>query len=140
MNYENHLEDLLSAVTDALLHEDMDNSPETMDAIANRYRVPRGDVEGFTLLIRRIHIVLAGVQPSPRFVNRLRSELVGKPPRGVVARVRYLPPRVQIAAGVVAVMGFMLFTRRRLIGDASEIANALTSVAPSGESGEVTAQ
>jgi hypothetical protein len=50
--------------------------------------------------------------------------------------VRYLPPRVQIAAGVVAVMGFMLFTRRRLIGDASEIANAL---APSGDSGEVTA-
>lgn len=137
MDYENHLEDLLSAVTDALLHEDMDNSPETIDAIAKRYRVPRGDVEGFTLLVRRIHVVLAGVQPSPRFVNRLRSELVGKPPRGVVARVRYLPPRVQIAAGVVAVMGFMLFTRRRLIGDASEIATAL---APSGDSGEVTAQ
>lgn len=137
MNYENHLEDLLSAVTDALLQEEMSSSPQTIDAIAKRYQVPRGDVEGFTLLIRRIHVVLAGVQPSPRFISRLRSELMGSTPRGVVARVRYLPPRVQIAAGVVAVMGFMLFSRRRLIGDASEIANALTS---SGDSGEVTAQ
>jgi hypothetical protein len=31
--------------------------------------------------------------------------------------VRYLPPRVQIAAGIALVAGFMLFTRRRMVDD-----------------------
>jgi hypothetical protein len=89
-------------------------------------------------MIRRVHVALAGVQPSPRFVNRLRQDLIGQPPRGMLARVRYLPPRVQIAAGVVAVMGFMLITRRRLIGDAAEIAGALAGA--TGDNSEVPAQ
>jgi hypothetical protein len=133
-----HLEDLLSAVTDALLREGA-AAKDPLDAIARRYDVPRGEVEGFAAMIRRVHVALAGVQPSPRFVNRLRHDLIGQPPRGVLARVRFLPPRVQIAAGVVAVMGFMLITRRRLIGDAADIAGALTAAA-GGDNSEVAAQ
>ena len=35
----------------------------------------------------------------------------------MVSRLRYLPPRVQIAAGIALVAGFMLLSRRRMIED-----------------------
>lgn len=103
------LEDLLSAVTDALIAGD-----EEIEPIVARYEVPRSSVEGLLGLIRRLHQTLVGVQPSARFVAHLRQDLIGTSQQGLLARVRYLPPRVQIAAGVVAVMGFILLTRKRL--------------------------
>jgi type VI protein secretion system component VasF len=106
------LQNLLSAVTDALLADDGD-----VDAIVGRYAVPRADVVGLIGIIRRLHMTLVGAQPSRRFVRRLKHELVGETDRNIVARVRYLPPRVQIAAGIALVAGFMLFTRRRMIDD-----------------------
>lgn len=122
-----HLEDLLSAVTDAMLSEERD-----LERIARQYDVPRDQVSQYIRLIRRLHVVLTGVQPSQRFVNRLRHDLIGdkQTPVRVVERVRHMPPRVQIAAGVVAVMGFMLLMRRRLIGDVSEITGAENIEAP----------
>ncbi len=104
------LENLLSAVTEAMLAEDQQN----MDSIVSRYAVPRQEVEGFIGIIRRLHLTLVGSQPSRRFVGRLRHELVGSR-YNVVARVRYLPPRVQIAAGIALVAGFMLLSRRRMM-------------------------
>jgi hypothetical protein len=38
----------------------------------------------------------------------------------VITRIRYLPPRVQIAAGVALLAGFALLLRRRALSD-SEI-------------------
>jgi len=104
------LENLLSAVTEAMLADDQ----RDLDSIVSRYAVPRQDVEGLIGMIRRLHITLVGVQPSRRFVGRLRHELVGSR-YNMVARVRYLPPRVQIAAGIALVAGFMLLSRRRMI-------------------------
>ena len=114
MTNHNELENLLSAVTDALLADERAN----LDQIVNRYAVPRHEVEGLVGLVRKLHVTLVGVQPSRRFVNRLHNDLVGAHRVNIVNRVRYLPPRVQIAAGIALVAGFMLITRRRLIDDA----------------------
>ena len=113
MTNHNELENLLSAVTDALLADERAN----LDQIVNRYAVPRHEVEGLVGLVRKLHMTLVGAQPSRRFVNRLRADLVGPRRGNIVNRVRYLPPRVQIAAGIALVAGFMLLTRRRLIDD-----------------------
>jgi hypothetical protein len=110
------IEDLLSAVTDALLAEDEGD----LKQVTARYRGPQADVEHYVSLIRRLHLSLAGVQPSPRFVRRLKHDLMGTPDRNVVSRMRHLPARVQIAAGVALVAGFMLFSRRRMLQDAQE--------------------
>ena len=114
MTNHNELENLLSAVTDALLADEHAN----LDPIVSRYAVPRHDVEGLVGLVRKLHVTLVGAQPSRRFVNRLRNDLVGAQRTNIVNRVRYLPPRVQIAAGIALVAGFVLLNRRRLIDDA----------------------
>jgi type VI protein secretion system component VasF len=106
------LQNLLSAVTDALLAD----QHTSIDSIVGRYAVQRHEVDSLVRLIRRLHLTLVGVQPSQRFVKRLRHDLVGSN-RNLVARVRYLPPRVQIAAGIALLVGFILFNRRRLMDD-----------------------
>jgi hypothetical protein len=109
MSSQSTLEDLLSAVTDALLLED-----QPIEPIIARYDVDRAQVRTFVTLIDRLHRTLTGVQPSPRFVNKLKADLMGSHQRGVLARMRYLPPRVQVAAGFVAVIGFILLAHRRI--------------------------
>ena len=120
-----HLQDLLSAVTDALLAGE-----STLDQIVRDYDVPRERVEGVMNLIRRLHTALTGVQPSRRFVRRLKIELVGETNLGIVNRVRYLPPRVQIAAGVALVAGFMILNRRRMLAEAHGDSQSTASEAP----------
>lgn len=113
--------DLLSAVTDVMLSGD-----SNLDAVVRRYSVPRSEVEGFITVIRRLHVALVGVQPSRRFVRRLKNDLVGAQSKNIIDRVRYLPPRVQIAAGIALIAGFILFNRRRLVLEARE--NAASEV------------
>ena len=105
------LQNLLNAVTEAILNEE-----EDLDAIVSRYDVPRADVEGLIKLIGRLHVVLVGVRPSRRFAQRLRQDLMGQQ-LNVISRLRYLPPRVQIAAGIALIAGFMLISRRRYADD-----------------------
>ena len=112
MANDTELENLLSAVTDALLA----NQPGSVDGIVGRYAVPRHEIDGLVSIIRRLHVTLVGAQPSQRFVKRLRNDLVGSN-RNLVARIRYLPPRVQIAAGIALVAGFIILNRRRLMDD-----------------------
>lgn len=114
MTNHNELENLISAVTDALLADDRSN----IDRIIDHYAVPRSEVEGLVGIIRKLHVTLVGAQPSRRFVKRLRHDLVGTQRGNIVSRVRYLPPRVQIAAGIALVAGFVLLNRRRLLDDA----------------------
>jgi hypothetical protein len=124
MTNHNELENLLSAVTDALLADERAN----LDQIVNRYAVPRHEVEGLVGLVRKLHVTLVGAQPSRRFVSRLRSDLVGTRRINIVNRVRYLPPRVQLAAGIALVAGFMLLSRRRLIDDARQDAQEIPAL------------
>lgn len=103
------LEDLLTAVTEAIFADET-----ALDSIIGRYHVPRAEVETWMRLIRRLHIALIGVRPSRRFVMRLRNDLMGQAQMNMLKRVRRLPPRVQIAAGVALLAVFMLLSRRRL--------------------------
>jgi len=109
MNSETHLQDLISAVTDALLAGD-----RNIDAIVSHYQVSRTQVNGLVKLIRGLHVTLVGAQPSEQFVHRLKQDLMGEPVPNVITRIRRLPPRVQIAAGVALLAGFMLLQRRRM--------------------------
>jgi hypothetical protein len=102
------LQNLLAAVTDAIIHDEQD-----LDVIVSRYSVPRADVEGLMNVIKHLHVLLIGVRPSRRFAQRLRQDLMGQQQLNVINRLRYLPPRVQIAAGIALVAGFMLLSRRR---------------------------
>ncbi len=115
---ELNLENLLSAVTDALLAEQSD-----INAIIRRYDVKRANVDSFVAVIRRMHVVMVRQEPSEKFVRRLKQDLVGRN-QGMVARVRYLPARVQLAAGValLAGSGVMLLIRRRvpLLGESED--------------------
>jgi type VI protein secretion system component VasF len=117
------LHNLLAAVTEAIINDEQD-----LDVIVNRYSVPRADVEGLMNVIKHLHVILIGVRPSRRFAQRLRTDLMGQSQRNVINRLRYLPPRVQIAAGIALVAGFMLLSRRRLnteLQDTPEEAPAL---------------
>jgi hypothetical protein len=113
MTNDLELQNLLSAVTDALLADKKGD----IDGIIGRYAVPRAEVDSLIGIVRRLHLMMVGAQPSRRFVRRLKTDLIGIPERNVVARVRHLPPRVQIAAGIALVAGFMLLSRRRMIED-----------------------
>ena len=125
---EIQLQNLLSAVTDALFVEE-----ETeIDSIVSRYRVPRAEVDSLLKVVHRLHLTLAGVKPTRRFAYRLKSELIGAPKWGVVTRVRHLPPRVQIAAGIALVAGFMLLSRRRLLNDAQEEGKEVAALSETG--------
>ncbi len=112
---QSNFENLLNAVTDAIFEDEKD-----IDQIVSRYGISRAEVESFIRLIRQMHITLVGVRPSRRFAYRLRQELVDKPELNPINRVRYLPPRVQIAAGVALLAGFMLISRRRLIAELTD--------------------
>ncbi len=105
------IEDMLSALTDALV------GAGDVDQVARRYGVSRAEVLGFIVLIERLHRALVGVKPSHRFAHRLRQDLMGAPRMNVLARIRKLPPRVQIAASVALVATFLLLARRRLLTD-----------------------
>ncbi len=112
---QSNLEHLLAAMTDAILEEDAN-----LDQLVSRYAIPRAEIEGFIRLIRRLHLTLVGVHPSRRFAYRLRQELLDQPEWNVINRVRFLPPRVQIAAGVALLAGFMLISRRRLLSELTD--------------------
>ncbi|MCA9902286.1 MAG: hypothetical protein KC547_00400 [Anaerolineae bacterium] len=107
-----YMHDLLAAVTDVMLENG------NIDAVLGRYKVSRQEVSGFIGLIELLHTALTGVKPSRRFAHRLRQDLMGAQRMTVITRIRKLPPRVQIAASIALVAGFMLLARRRLISDA----------------------
>lgn len=111
---ETPLDNLLSALTDAIVADRAD-----LDAITRQYAVPQHEFAALVTLIQRLHVTLVGVQPSRRFVTRLKHDLIGEPQtNNVLGRFRHLPPRVQIAAMIVVMAGFMLLSRRRLLIDA----------------------
>lgn len=111
MAYSNQsdLQDLLAAVTDALLAEE-----KHLDHILRQYNTSPQQAAGFIMLIQRLQRTLVGVQPSKRFVRRLKQDLIAIEQYNVITRVRRLPARVQIAAGIALIAGFMLISRRRV--------------------------
>jgi hypothetical protein len=112
---DEHLQTMLAAYTDAMLAEHDD-----VESIVGYYQIPRDEVVGMLGLIRRLHEAFIFVHPSKRYVRRLRTDLVGETQPNVINAIRYLPPRVQIAAGVALLAGgvFMLNRRRMALPEA----------------------
>jgi hypothetical protein len=96
---DHQIEDFLMAHADSLVS----GSPE-FDRLLDQYDdVVQGQVEGLFTLAERISRTLMPVAPSEQFVNRLRHELIDSAsaePRSLWGRIRSLPPRTQIAAGI----------------------------------------
>ncbi len=124
------IEQFVSAVTDAL-HSGKGN----LDSLVEHYATSINTDEANQLLslIQRLYAVLVPVKPSRRFSARLKQDLMGQPERTMIERIRYLPPRVQIAAGVAVVAGLMILARRRVasVTDAADVAVSTDVVAAS---------
>lgn len=102
------IQNLLTDLTSALLDEDGD-----LDALLAQYHVDDHDVQSLVELIGELNNTILPVEPSARFVRRLHQELIGMETGNVLVRVRRLPPRVQLAAGIALVAGFVILSRRR---------------------------
>jgi hypothetical protein len=109
---DTQLEKLYNAITDAINNEASDDE---INRLIESFQVPHSrEVDSIVAIIARLHTALIGVQPSPRFVRELRRDLLATYEQQLVQRIRSLPARVQIAALLVMVGGFlMLLTRRR---------------------------
>jgi hypothetical protein len=96
---EHHLQDFLMAYADALVSgtRDADSVLEQFD------RDMRGQVEDLLTLTDQISQVLTEVAPSEEFIAQLRyrlTEVGGPESRSLWTRIRRLPPRTQLAAGI----------------------------------------
>ncbi|HLV35496.1 MAG TPA: hypothetical protein VKY59_10300 [Spirillospora sp.] len=102
------IQNLLTDLTSALLEGNGD-----LDALLAQYHVDDHDVQSLVELIGELNNTILPVEPSARFVRRLHQELIGMETGNVLVRVRRLPPRVQLAAGIALVAGFVILSRRR---------------------------
>jgi hypothetical protein len=107
-----NLQDLLASITETILSGDSD-----IDRVLKRHQVDSPDTRELVELIDTLYHSLNPVAPSPQFVRRLRNDLVGTDSSNVLVKVRRLPPRVQIAAGLALMAGVFLLSRRRGLGE-----------------------
>ena len=113
---EVQMNEILSELTDAIIHDMGD-----VDAVMGRYPVDHSAADELMPLIQRLHVNLQPVEPSARFSRQLRSELQGAPQRsGLLARLRRLPARVQMAAGLALVAGALLVIVQRIVGNGGQ--------------------
>jgi hypothetical protein len=111
MNGETPLDDALSAMTDALM-----NGPGEAGLRRAARAYDRGQVEPFVPLLLSLRDAYEPVEPSARFIRQLHEDLIGEPERGLIGRARSMPPRVQFAAGAVAVLTTVFFVLRWIAG------------------------
>lgn len=99
MNGETPLDDALSAMTDALMQ-----GPGEAGLRRAARAYDRGQVEPFVPLLISLRHAYEPVEPPSKFIRQLHEDLIGEPQRGLIGRARSMPPRVQFAAGAVAVV------------------------------------
>ena len=118
------MQNLLSSMTDAILagnHE--------LDSVVAQYEVKSADFDQFRTLIDNMDRAFIPVQPSQKFLRRLRDDLTGMDNSGMFIRVRRLPPRVQIAAGIALVAGFVFLSRRHMGNNSDPVHEAEAAIA-----------
>jgi hypothetical protein len=99
LSREHSIEDALTAYTDALLAGAAD--PDQFLKPYNEFE--RNQIGRLLALVERLSRALVPVAPSEQFVNNLRHALLEAAPserRTLWRRIRSLPPRTQIAAGI----------------------------------------
>ena len=102
------MQNLLATLTHAVLAAEGD-----VEALAARYQVTSAELLSLLELVDQMNQSFVPVQPSEQFVHRLHQDLVGAENGNVLVRVRRLPPRVQLAAGLALMAGFVILSRRR---------------------------
>lgn len=115
MTSDVRMQELINALTDAVLRDDAD-----IERIRQEIELPQHEVDSLLNIIEGLHDSFVPVEPSQRFVTQLRSELVQEPSWGWLWRLRSLPARFHMAAGVALFGGFMLIWRRRFMGEAAQ--------------------
>ena len=110
MNGETSLDDALSAMTDALM-----NGPGETGLRRAARAYDRGQVEPFVPLLISLRDAYEPVEPSSKFIRQLHEDLIGEPQRGLIGRARSMPPRVQFAAGAVAVVTTLIIVLRWIV-------------------------
>lgn len=105
------MEQFVTAVTDAV-----QSGKGGLDTLIAQYADTINAEEAHQLLrlVQGLYAVLIPVKPTRQFSTRLKQNLIGQAERTMVERIRYLPPRVQIAAGVALLAGLMILARRRI--------------------------
>ena len=111
MSSDVKMQNLVNDVTDALL------AGESVDSARRKHDVSRADSDELVALIENIHRSMEKVEPSLEFAKDLKAELLGEQRTGVVGRIRKLPARVQYAAVVAIIGGFLLILQRMFFGD-----------------------
>ena len=109
------LQNLLAKLTDSFIAGDGD-----LHALARQNGIDSAEVQDLVELIEQLNDLMTPVEPSQRFVRRLHQDLMGTEGANMLVRVRRLPPRVQIAAGIALVAGFMIFSRRRMVSESHQ--------------------
>jgi hypothetical protein len=108
------MQNLLNAITFAL-----QTNEDNVDDLIQQSRISRARINGLIDLIRSLHIYMSREDPSDKFVNSLRRDLMSQR-EGVSYRTRAMTPRMQLAAGFAVAAGFALVVRRRIEGEPQE--------------------
>ncbi len=111
MNVESPLDDALTAITDALL-----SGPGEAGLRRAIRAYDRAAIEPFVRLLVSLRRAYEPVEPSAKFIRQLHEDLIGEPQRGLIGRARSMPPRVQFAAGAVAVVTTLFIILRWFTG------------------------
>lgn len=106
---EVQVQNFLSAITDALL----ENPNADLRSFAAAYDLAGETAEELITLVKQLYGALVGIQPNKAFARRLGNDLRGQEGRAF-SSIRHLPTRVQLAAGITVVAGFVFYSRRRL--------------------------
>ncbi|QPC84745.1 hypothetical protein G4Y79_10305 [Phototrophicus methaneseepsis] len=116
MSTEVQMQEFVSALTDAVVQ-----GRGSVDQIVGRYDMHDEDVMMWLPLIEELNQTLVEVQPSERYRRQLRKELLTGQPVNVGLRLRRLPARVQLAAVLTLIGGFLLIARNRFVGDVDKV-------------------
>jgi hypothetical protein len=110
------MQEFVSALTDVVVQ-----GRSSIDQVAGRYDMREEDVMAWLPLIEELNTTLVEVQPSARYQRQLRKELMTGQPVGARWRLRRLPARVQLAAVLTLVGGFLLIARNRFVGGVNKV-------------------
>lgn len=118
--YEVRIREFASDATEAML-----DGHVNIRALARRHNISLSEARELTEMVRHLESALVDVKPSTQFKRRLRADLIGAPPKGLLSRLRSLPPRLQIAAVVAIIAAMALLGRRRMAGEAARLLSQL---------------
>ena len=112
---DTNVQDLVSSLTDVVIKGDA-----SLDRFIGRNDLKDEDIAEWLPIIQSLHSTLYEVQPRPVFRRQLRNELL-KRPIGVRVHLQPLPTRVQAAAVLTIIGGFVLIVYNWFLGNMRKV-------------------